>query len=497
MRLSKFMKNKDLLNAINDIDDKYIQETQHRPAKKHRFVKAGIAAACFCVLAGGILILKNFRRTPDGTVSGIQSDFVIAKASYPERIQFPNADFGNNEDIQDSDIDSYFDLQKQWTDSYYKRIRLSENYVDALYPFYKTTMNQFLVSETHENRVYSPLNLYIALSMLAESTDKESRSQILSLLNADNIDVLRESIPALWEANYTDDGAVTSILANSLWLRDDIRYNPSTLQNFADLYRASSFYGDMASEKFTLALQDWLSEQTGGLLNEQANQIRFTPDTVLALASTIYFRAKWNTEFYSSKTEEGVFHAASEDTACSFMKQSGNRPYFYGNHFSAVYQELKYSGGMWLILPDEGKTVNDLVTDEQVLEMVQAKHSWENQVERKVNLSMPKFDIVSDMDLSKHLKALGITDVFYNEISDFSPITTEIDKIFVSSARHAARVTVDEDGCTATAFTIMAMNGAGMPVEKEEIDFILDRPFLFIITSSDNSILFAGVVEQP
>ena len=148
------MKNKDLLNAINDIDDKYIQETQHRPAKKHRFVKAGIAAACFCVLTGGILILKNFRRTPDGTVSGIQSDFVIAKASYPERIQFPNADFENNKDIQDSDIDSYFDLQKQWTDSYYKRIQLSENYVDALYPFYKTTMNQLLVSETHENRVY-------------------------------------------------------------------------------------------------------------------------------------------------------------------------------------------------------------------------------------------------------------------------------------------------------------------------------------------------------
>ena len=44
----------------------------------------------------------------------------------------------------------------------------------------------------------------------------------------------------------------------------------------------------MASEEFTLALQDWLSEQTGGLLNEQANQIRFDPDTVLALASTIY-----------------------------------------------------------------------------------------------------------------------------------------------------------------------------------------------------------------
>lgn len=490
------MKNKDLLNAINDIDDKYIQESQDPPAKKHRFIKVGIAAACFCVLTGGILIINNFRRTPD-EVSGIQSDFVIAKASYPERLQFPSADFENNEDIQNSDINSYFDLQEQWTNNYYERIRLSGNYLDALYPFYKTTMEQLLVSEKHENRIYSPLNLYIALSMLAELTEKESRAQILSLLNVDNIDVLRESVPALWEANYTDDGAVTSILANSLWLRKDIRYNSSTLQTLADIYHTSSFRGDMASEDFTLALQDWLSEQTGGLLNEQAGHTRLDPNTVLALASTIYFRAKWNTQFYSSKTEEGIFHAALGDTVCRFMKQSGNRPYFYGDNFSAVYQELKYSGGMWLILPDEGKTVNDLVTDDQVLEMVHAKRSWENQAERKVNLSMPKFDIVSEIDLSKHLKALGITDVFNYGISDFSPITTDIDEIFVSSAKHAARVTVDEDGCTATAFTVVTMIGAGIPIELEEIDFILDRPFLFIITGSDNSILFAGIVEQP
>jgi serine protease inhibitor len=38
--------------------------------------------------------------------------------------------------------------------------------------------------------------------------------------------------------------------------------------------------------------------------------------------------------------------------------------------------------------------------------------------------------------------------------------------------------------------------GAARPPE-DEIDFILDRPFLFLITSRDNLPLFAGVVENP
>ena len=53
----------------------------------------------------------------------------------------------------------------------------------------------------------------------------------------------------------------------------------------------------------------------------------------------------------------------------------------------------------------------------------------------------------------------------------------------------------DEEGVTAAAYTVMLMCGAGMP-PMEEMDFILDRPFLFVITSRDNLPLFAGVVNQ-
>ena len=48
----------------------------------------------------------------------------------------------------------------------------------------------------------------------------------------------------------------------------------------------------------------------------------------------------------------------------------------------------------------------------------------------------------------------------------------------------------------AAAFTVLATAGAAMP-PKDEVDFVVDRPFLFVITGADSLPLFAGVVNHP
>lgn len=68
----------------------------------------------------------------------------------------------------------------------------------------------------------------------------------------------------------------------------------------------------------------------------------------------------------------------------------------------------------------------------------------------------------------------------------------------VSDIQHAARVAVDEEGVVAAAYTLAMVEAqCGTTSDAPEIDFILDRPFLFVITGSDNLPLFAGVVAEP
>ena len=70
--------------------------------------------------------------------------------------------------------------------------------------------------------------------------------------------------------------------------------------------------------------------------------------------------------------------------------------------------------------------------------------------------------------------------------------------VFVSSAAHAARVKIDEEGCEAAAYTVEYTSNTAAPMApEEEIDFVLDRPFLFAITGNDGLPLFVGVVNVP
>ena len=205
---------------------------------------------------------------------------------------------------------------------------------------------------------------------------------------------------------------MTSVLASSLWLNQSVSFVPSTMDSIARHYRASSYQGEMGTDAFNQALQDWLNEQTGGLLKEQAEGIKLTPETILALATTVYFRSKWSSEFSESQTTDGTFLAPGGETDGRFMHQSGSRDYYWGSRFSAVAQYLENNGAMWFLLPDEGISPEELLQDREAMDFLLANGRWDNSKFLTVNLSLPKFDVSSDLDLIEDLKTLGITDVF-------------------------------------------------------------------------------------
>ena len=460
-----------------DLLEQRVQKTR-KPSWKCWGIR-GAAAVLALVFVLGVLL------KPEGRGGMVASAHAIAEAKYPKMAQYPG-----NENYED---------YKKWQKSL-DSLRQPAGYANGLEDYFTTSMQQFLSGAEGKNAVYSPVNIYMALAMLAEVTDGNSRRQILDALGSGSIEELRQQAASVWQAQYRDDGAVTRTLGSSLWLREDMEYVQATMDTLAENYYASSYRGIMGSAEFNKALQTWLNEQTGGLLEEQAGNIELDAATILAIATTIYYKAAWSNDFNKNATTQEVFHAASGDMTCDFMHQSGTAQYYWGDKFSAIYRNMEAQGGsMWFVLPDEGVTVDELLADEQVMEFLQmegTKHEWDNQKYLIVNQAIPKFDVVSDFDLTEGLQAMGITDVFDCAVSDFSPMTTAVENIEVSQARHAARVIIDEEGVEAAAYTVLAAPGAGMP-PTDEIDFVVDRPFLFVITGADSLPLFVGVVNHP
>ena len=417
----------------------------------------------------------------------------IAKAVYPTTAPFPNeADYVSANGAFDSE--AYFKAYEKWTAVVSARPDLTAEEVAPLNAFFRDSARQFLNGK--ENRVYSPLNIYMALAMLSNLTAGNSQKQILKLLDAKSADALRAQANRIWNALYTDDGASTTLLGSSLWLNESVRFNADTLKKLSESFYASSYSGKMGSKEFDNALQTWLNEQTRGLLSQQASGVSMSPETLLALATTIYFKANWHDKFNEAATKTDTFHAADGDRKAPFMRQTFTGAYYQGKGFTAVYKYLRDSG-MWLILPDKDKTPADLLANNAVMDFLAAPEKYVNISRADISLSLPKFDVSADLNLIAGLKALGITDVFNSAASNFSPMTTDAEKIVIGQAKHAARVKIDEEGCEAAAYTVMMAEATAMMEQPPKVNFTLDRPFLFAVTATENLPLFVGAVQTP
>lgn len=364
-----------------------------------------------------------------------------------------------------------------------------------LQPFFTAGSAQFLGGGDGENRLWSPVNAYIGLAMVTELTEGESRRQILDLFGAEDTDTLRQQVSAVWESTYRDEkGREVSSLANSLWLEKGLSYQRKAIDRLADDYHASVYRGDLGSATMNRAIAAWLDSNTGGLLKDATKKIELSPETVLALYSTIYFQAKWSEQFSRSNNTTDTFHAPGGDVTATFMNRHLATMYYYwGDTFSAVSLSLKNGSSMWFILPDEGCTTEDVLSDGQYMEML-VQQDWENKKYMMVNLSVPKFDVSSTTDLKDGLQQLGVTDVFTLGRADFSAITGDT-PLFLSAANQSVRVQIDEEGVKAAAYIEIPGCGSAAPPD-EIIDFVVDRPFLFAITKSSLP-LFMGSVRQP
>ena len=471
------MKREEILTALEEISDKHIVEAEKPPKKKKRTVLR-MAVAAVLVIVIGVNVLSAPMRI---------SAHTVATASESRMTERP-------------DYDDYKDHEK-WRADYdawdAERNVRNETVAEAkggLVSFFTDGNSQFCQTTKNENKLWSPVNAYIGLAMTTELTEGETKQQVLDILGVEDTDALRKQVSAVWESVYQDNSHEICVLANSLWLEKGLQYNQEAMDALAYHYYASVYQGDLGSNKTNKDIAAWINNNTGKFLNESTKNIALSPETIMALYSTLYFQAKWSDEFSANKNTDGVFHMPDGDTQAVYMnKKLKQMNYYWGENFSAVDLYLKNGCRMWFILPDEGMTTNDVLNDGTYMEMV-LSNKWENSKYMKVNLSVPKFDVASTVDLKEGLEDMGATNVFYENVAEFTKLTGD-SPVYLTGANQSVRVQIDEEGVKAAAYIEIPGSGSAAPPE-EIIDFVLDRPFLFVITN-DNIPLFAGCVNNP
>ena len=483
--MKRYIKAQGDIHVPGELKEKVISGIKKRPSKPVRWAVPVAAVLALAIIAG---LMLNPQSTMSGSVQAMYEPQLPQMSQYPKE-----ADYFDSSGEFDSE--AYSKAYDAWREGRSAQTQAAQNYGGGLWDLAQLLSPQVL--DGSENSVYSPLSVYMALAMLAETTGGTTREELLSLLGAATIEEVRESASAIWNASYCDDGVYTSILSSSLWLRDNTGYDQDTLERLSRIYYASSYSGQLGSQEMDKALQSWLDQNTGGLLKDQTQTVNLSPQTVLALCTTVYLQGRWSDEFYKEDTQEDTFHSPQGNMRAQFMRQTfESGTYYRGDDFGAVRKGIQNGGSMWLILPDEGATPQQLLEGSQLTQFLSAGYNWPQAQVLKINLSMPKFDVTCETDL---LDILGAMEVTTPGLADFSPLlgtAASDNQPYLSQATHAARVKVDEEGLEAAAFTVLSVNDAAQMPQDQEIDFTLDRPFIFAITGLDGLPLFVGVINQ-
>ncbi len=358
--------------------------------------------------------------------------------------------------------------------------------LDSLRDFaIRSTGAVFQDSSPAENRLFSPASLYFALSMLAQTAGGDTRAEILSALATDEAGL--QNTGDLYRLLYMDDGYTRLLLANSAWLQTGAvgSFQQDTLDALAQNHYAELFTVNFLDGSAGETMGQWVSQNTNGLLG--AN-MQVSPETVMSLLNTVYFRSEWTDAFQEAATAPGTFHNGDgSESECDFMHKTTQGSFIRNDAFTCASLGLK-TGSLSLILPAEGLTPADVL----------AAESWESLLMGElgdtgygeIRFQVPKLDYSDSLDLAAAAQALGIQDAFDPASADFSPLCQYA--LFVSSIRQESTFSMDEKGVEAASYTQIDYAGAAMPTDQAEL--ILDRPFLFLL-QAEGAPLFVGIVN--
>lgn len=367
-----------------------------------------------------------------------------------------------------------------------------EEMLNGLYAF-STRSASALLGKGQANAAYSPVSLYLALTLSASGAAGNTLDEMYTTLGLSgrSKDEVAQFVNTLYRELYGEEEYGHLYLFNSLWLSTENSFKQSFLQGAKRHYFAEVFTVDPAQQGGD-PISDWVARKTGGKLLRESVPVG---DIVMNLVSVIDFYGEWTSQFNKERNTKGVFTLPDGTTVQAEYMNSGSSGGFYrGNGWTLASRSLKNGARMSFILPDEGMDINDLLADEVNVAAMLYPGDAEG-VENfygEIVWSVPKFDFQSSFRLVDMLKSLGMQSAFTFD-ADFSE-TSGLKPLFISDARQASRVTVNENGVSASAYTELFYTGAGLPQDRAEM--ILNRPFAFVIDYNGVP-LFVGVVNNP
>lgn len=342
--------------------------------------------------------------------------------------------------------------------------------------------------EENKNTLISPLSVLYALAMTANGADGETLAQMEEVLGMDYEDL--NCYMYAYMGLLSENKASKMRLANSIWFKDDPDFavNQDFLQTNADYYGAS-IYKAAFDESTKNEINNWVNVHTDEMIPEILDQI--PDDAVMYLVNALAFEAQWESVYEKMQVRSDTF-TREDGTKQDVQMMHSEEHLFIEDQLAAgfikYYEDRNYA--FVAILPNEDVTVAQYVeslTGEHLQEMLAAPEDI------MVLASIPKFETEYDIEMSKILQEMGMTDAFDWTVADFSRMGTyhaDGVNICINRVLHKTFISVAEQGTKAGAATAVEMVAEGAMEIPQYKTICLDRPFVYMLIDCQTNLPF-------
>lgn len=351
-----------------------------------------------------------------------------------------------------------------------------------------------------ENVFFSPYSLCSALSLLDVGADSETKEELEELLGIADLDAWNGEMKGYLEKEWSDDTFV--ITANAIWMDENKEFAPNMQADFLQpagyYYKCEVFKADFREnpQDAIREINNWTDKNTRGMIPQIVGTV--PANTVMALLNAVYFEGKWEIPFKKESTFEDTFHGTDGDSRVEMMNQY-REDYAYVECGGIKGIALPYLGGnvvMKVFLPaEDGQDITALFSALDIEEREKLLNSLDDVEKKEISrLALPKFSMEKSIDgIEEILQDMGVAAAF-REDAGFDKIGTGL---YVSRILHKAKIEVDEEGTKAAAATAALMNDSAALMEKEITEFIVDKPFVYVLQDAETGIiLFMGRVNN-
>ncbi|CAH0627291.1 unnamed protein product [Chrysodeixis includens] len=341
------------------------------------------------------------------------------------------------------------------------------------------------------NMICSPLSILMPLGKLVLGSEGTAEKELFAAIGVENRKQLKPMFKKLI-SNMQYLPGVTLDVASRLYVATDQTLNKNFLRRTKSLFKSTCKKMNTKDPEATAAsINNWVSMKTKQKIKNLVTPADISQGTSVLLVNAVYFAGLWKQKFEKVQTED--FHAPAGTRRIPMMTRQGQYNYWKCETLNAQLIEIPYEGdqsAMIIVLPFSSSGLPVLLRAIKLAPEL-LNQALDKMKTSSVILSMPKFKIESEFDLTPLYEKIGLSNIFDPAKSELTGIIDNKQKVFISKAVHKAIIEVNERGTEAAAATAtIEATSSQFPKLPEEI--LVNHPYLFILRAN-HQILFMGV----